>query len=201
MSPERTTSHAQANWFARGWAEPEEPSPCWPSSWGAQHHSGLSPPLQAESDVPSPWLTTSTVVSAPLLLALCEFMLLREWLSHPHAWSGSNRLVQLSPVLCFLLFPQFFWHSWDRGDLGFQQTHEPHRKVGENSGSFWKTLDPQTGPHSSPIITDFLCQKSNAAQEDSNQPGKESLWKGFAEKPLLVLSNTSSTDLQIHTKS
>lgn len=77
MSTERTTSHTQANWFARGWTEPEQPSPCWPSSWGAQQHSGLDPPLQAESDVPNPWVTTSTVVPAPAL-ALCEFTPLRE---------------------------------------------------------------------------------------------------------------------------
>lgn len=77
MSTERTTSHTQANWFARGWAQPERPSPCWLNSRGAQQHSGLDPPLQAEPD------------------------------------------------------------------LGFQQTHEPHRKAGENSGSFWKILDSQ----------------------------------------------------------
>lgn len=78
MSTERTTSPAQANWFARGWTQPEQPSPCWLSSRGAQQHSGLDPPLQAESDVLSPRLTTCTVVPAPLLLALCEFTLLRE---------------------------------------------------------------------------------------------------------------------------
>lgn len=90
MSTERTTSHTQANWFARGWAQPERPSPCWLSSRGAQQHSGLDPPLQAEPD------------------------------------------------------------------LGFQQTHEPHRKVGKNSGSFWKILDSQ--------IQTSCTKKSNAAQ-------------------------------------
>lgn len=87
------------------------------------------------------------------------------------------------PLPC-ILSPQFFWHSWDWGYLGFQQTHEPHRKVGENSGSFWKTLDPQRGAHSSPIITDLLYQKCNAAQHwltGGKQPARrgvplERLW-------------------------
>lgn len=44
-------------------------------------------------------------------------------------------------------------------------------------------------------------QHSTGSQEDNNQPGKESLQKGFGEKSLMLLSNTSSMDLQIHTKS
>lgn len=43
-------------------------------------------------------------------------------------------------------------------------------------------------------------QHSTGSQGENNQPGEESLWKGFGEKSLLLLSNTSSMDLQMHTK-
>lgn len=119
MSTERTTSHTQAKWFARGWTQPEQPSPCWLSSQWAQQHSGLDPPLQEELDVPSPWHQKHCDHCSSAFGPVWIHTAGRACLSHPHVRPGSSRQVQLTPVLCFL-FPRFFWHGWDQGCLGFQ---------------------------------------------------------------------------------
>lgn len=99
-------------------------SPCRPSSQGAQQHSGLDPPL-----------SSSRFRCLKLALRFCSSSALYEF-KPLRARSGSSRQVQLNPVPCFLAFPHFFWHSWDLGLLGFQETADPYRKVGVNTESF-----------------------------------------------------------------
>lgn len=77
MATERVTSHTQGNWFAREWTVrtaqslltelPRSPAALWPAS-----------STTSRVRCAKPMATTSTVVPAALLLALCGFTLLRE---------------------------------------------------------------------------------------------------------------------------
>lgn len=201
MSTERTPSHAEANWFARGWTQAEQPSPCWLSSQRAQQHSGLDPPLQGESDVPSPWLTTSTCSACSSVFGLVWIHPAeREWLSHPPIHSGSSRQMQLNTVPCFLLFLHFLWHSWASW---FSVNAWTPQKSWWKQWELLKDLRPPRGVHTAHPSLQTSCTKkamqhSMGSQEDNNQPARSPSGKVLVKSPW---SNTSSTYLQIHTKS